>query len=360
MERTVASLGTLQALDRATVSIKTTGRLRTLSVDVGSEVRAGETLAQIEPRDYELRLKQSAALLAQARAHLGLPVEGDDDSIDIEKVNVVRETKALLDEAAKGLERVRKLVAEKIASESEFERATTEYQVTFNRYHDAIQEARERQALLAQRRAEYEIAKQQLTDTSLRAPFDGVVQERLTNVGEFLASGNPVLTLVRINPLRLRLEVPERLSAPIKVGLRVRMSLEGDTNVYEGHLLRVAPALDTRTRMLVSEAEFQNPGTLRPGSFARAQILVEESVPTVAVPVDSLVSFAGIERVFLSITNRAVERLVTTGRRNGSWIEILRGVQPGDSIIRNPGGLQNGDTIREGSPAPLKKPAKLS
>ncbi len=74
MDRTIASLGTLQAIDRATVSIKTTGRLRTLSVDVGSKVRAGETLAQIEPRDYELRLRQSAALLSQARAQLGLTI----------------------------------------------------------------------------------------------------------------------------------------------------------------------------------------------------------------------------------------------------------------------------------------------
>jgi RND family efflux transporter MFP subunit len=360
MDRTIPSLGTLQAIDRATVSIKTTGRLRTLNVDVGSKVSAGETLAQIEPRDYELRLRQSAALLSQARAQLGLPIDGEDDSVAIEKVNVVRESKALLDEAIKNLGRTQKLVTEKIASDTEFERASTDHQVLLNRYHDSIQVARERQALLAQRRAEYDIAKQQLTDTALRAPFDGVVQERLTNVGEFLTSGSPVLSIVRANPLRLRLDVPERLASPIKPGLRVQVSLEGDTNIYTGTLLRVAPALDPRARMLITEAELQNPGNLRPGTFARAHILVEEAVPTLAAPADAVISFAGIERIYLAITNRAVERLVTTGRRDGNWVEILKGISPGDRVIRRPGGLQNGDPIREGSPEAPKKPTKLS
>lgn len=363
LDRTVPTLGTLQAIDRATVSIKTTGRLRLLSVDVGSVVHAGDVLAQVEPRDYELRLRQSAALLAQARAHLGLPVEGDDDSMDLNKVSVVRETKALLEEATRTLERTRRLVADKIASDTEFERATTEHQVASNRHDDAIQEARERQALLAQRRAEFDIAKQQLSDTSLKSPFDGVVQERLTNVGEFLAAGSPVLTLVRVDPLRLRLEVPERLAAQVRPGQRVQVTLEGDTQVYEGRLLRVAPALDSRTRMLVTEAELRNPGNLRPGSFARASILVEESVPTITVPSDAVVSFAGIERVFLSVTNRAVERLITTGRKLGDRVEVTRGLEAGVQILRNPGGIQNGDAIREAAPtAPTAsaKPAKLS
>lgn len=346
MDRTVTALGSLQAMDRATVSIKTTGRLKLLSVDVGSPVKAGQVLAQIEPRDYELRVQQSAALLAQARARLGLPIEGDDDAVELEKVSIVREAKARFEEAEKTLERVRRLQSEKISSEAELERAQAEHQVTLNRYRDSLQDARERQSVLAQRRAEFEIAKQQLTDTSLRAPFEGVVQARLTNVGEFLTSGSPVLELVRVDPLRLRIEVPERQAPQIKVGQRVLMSFEGDTNAQAGEISRVSPALDERTRMLVAEAEFRNPGTLRPGAFARAEIVTETGTPALAVPLEALLTFAGTEKVLLVQTNRAVERRVVTGRRQAGWVEVLQGVKAGDPVIRKPAGLQNGDPVQ--------------
>jgi RND family efflux transporter MFP subunit len=333
MERTITALGTLQAMDRATVSIKTTGRLRTLGVDVGSPVKAGDILAQIEPRDYELRLQQAAAFLAQARARLGLTIEGGDDAIEVEKVSVVREAAALLDEAEKNLERIRKLQTEKISSQSELERATAEHQVTLNRYQDA---------------------------TSLRAPFDGVVQARLTNVGEFLSSGSPVLTLVRIDPLRLRSEIPERQAPLVRAGQLVRMTLEGNTNIHSGNLARVSPALDDRTRMLLVEAEFKNPGHLRPGAFVRAEIVVEAAAPTLTIPADALVTFAGTEKAFIVATNSAVEKRIVSGRRNGQWIEVVQGLKPGDQVVRNPGGLQSGDPVRVNGAPPVAATVQAS
>jgi RND family efflux transporter MFP subunit len=346
LDRTITVLGTLLPMDEAPVSIKVTGRLNVLSVDVGSEVMAGAILGQVEPRDYELRVRQSAALLAQARVRLGLPLEGDEDTVNPESLNTVREAKALFEEAEKGVERVRKLQAQNIISEAELERATAEHQVTLNRYQDALQDVRERQSLLAQRRAEYEIARQQVSDTSLRAPFSGVVQERLVNVGQFLSAGTPVLTLVRINPLRLRLEIPERQAALIRSNQPVRVSFEAFTNRHSARIVRVSPALNERTRSLVVEAEMANPGNLRAGSFARSEVVVETAAPTLMVPADALVTFAGTEKVFLVVTNRALERPITSGRRMDGWIEVLKGLKPGEVVIRQPGGLQTGEPVR--------------
>lgn len=345
MERVVTALGSLQAMDRATVSIKTTGRLRLLHVDVGSPVKAGDVLAQVEPRDYELRVQQSAALLAQARARLGLPLQGDDDTVDLESVSTVREAKALFEEATRTQERIRRLQSEKISSQAELERAEADYQVTMNRYHDAMQEARERKAILAQRRAEYDIARQQLSDTSLRAPFDGVVQERITNVGEFLAGGSPVLSLVRVDPLRIRLEIPERQAHQIRTNQPVRVRFEGLTNLHTGVISRVSPALDERTRMLVVEAELRNPGNLRPGAFVRADVVTEPAQPALAVPSESIITFAGTEKLLVVQTNRAVERRITTGRRLGGWVEVLAGIKAGDPIVRRPTGVAAGDRV---------------
>lgn len=350
MDRSLTVLGTLLAMDQAPVSIKVTGRLNTLLVDVGSPVKAGEIMGQVEPRDYDLRLRQAVALLSQARARLGLPLEGESDAVNPESLNTVREAKALFEEAEKGVERVRKLQAQSIASEAELERATAEYQVTLNRYQDALQDVRERQALLAQRRAEFDIARQQVTDTSLRAPFDGVVQERLVNVGQFLSAGTPVVTLVRVNPLRLRLEVPERQSHLVRTNQEVRVTFEGNPQIHAAQIVRVSPALTERTRSLTVEAELANPGNLRPGSFARAEILVERAAPTTVIPADALVTFAGTEKVLLVRTNRAIERVVTTGRRQDGWIEVLKGLPAGENVIRQPGSLQNGEPVQVAAP----------
>ncbi len=349
MEQTVSALGTLLAIDRATVSIKTTGRLRAFNVDIGSAVKAGDVLVQIEPRDYELRIKQTEALLAQARARLGLTVEGGDDKVDIEKVSTVREAKALLAEAEKNVARFRRLQLEKISSEAEMERAQAAYLVNLNRYEDSLQDAREKQAVLAQRRAELEIARQQLTDTSVRAPFDGVVQQRLTSMGEFVSSGNAVLVLVRVNPLKLRAEIPERQSSRIRSGQLVRLSVDGDTNAYEGTLQRVSPALDERTRMLTIEAEIPNPGHLRPGAFAKAAIVVQDPKPALVIPEDAIVTFAGTERALTIATNTAIEKRITTGRREKGFVEVLKGLRPGERVIRRPEGIQSGDPVTPSS-----------
>ncbi len=362
LDRSLTVLGTLQPMDQAPVSIKVTGRLNTLLVDVGSPVKAGEVMGQVEPRDYELRLRQASALLSQARARLGLPLEGDSDTVNPESLNTVREAKALFEEAEKGVERVRKLQAQSIASQAELERATAEYQVTLNRYQDALQDVRERQALLAQRRAEFDIARQQVTDTSLRAPFGGVVQERLVNVGQFLTSGTPVVTLVRVNPLRLRLEIPERQSHLVRTNQEVRVTFEGHPQVHSARIARVSPALTERTRSLAVEAEMDNPGNLRPGSFARAKVLVERAAPATVIPADALITFAGTEKVLLVRTNRAVERVITTGRRQDGWIEVTKGLAAGEAVIRQPGGLQNGEAVEvthaPATPAPAGTAAR--
>ena len=344
-EKTLTVLGSLEATDRSTLSTKNPGRLRSLQVEVGDRVVAGQTLAQIEPRDFELRLQQARAQLAQARARVGLAVDGTNDVVDEAAVPLVKEAQARLEESEAELERVRSLRDQKISSQAEWERAEAQHQVMLNRHGDSLQEARERKALLAQRRVELDIAQQQLTDTAVRAPFDGVVQSRIANVGEFLPAGSPVLTVVRMDPLRLLLDVPERASAEVAVGQSIRVAVEGRSQDHPACVARVSPALDSRTRLLRVEGELTNPGGLRPGAFVRAEIVLATRVKGLAVPSDAVVAFAGTEKAFLVQTNQAVERRVTTGRRRDGWVEILGGLQEGDRVIRNPGGIATGSPV---------------
>jgi multidrug efflux pump subunit AcrA (membrane-fusion protein) len=346
-ERTVYSTGILAARDQATISVKVAGRLEEISVDVGSKVKQGDIIGQIQKRDYELKVQQAKAAVAAARARLGLPLEGTDDSIDPKESSVAKEARAQLEEQAKNRARIAKLFEQQILSQSELETAEAAYQVAVNQYEEALQEANNRRAMLAQRRAELNIAEQQLADAVLRAPFDGVVQERKASPGEYLVEGAPLITLVRIDPIRLRVEVPDREASAVRRGQRVRFHVDGETNSYTGQVERLSPAIAQDNRMLQIEADIPNDGRLRPGAFVRAEI-VTSTARIVAVPRNAVVAFAGIEKVFVYDQGKAAERRVTTGAANGGEVEIIKGVKAGEPVILDPGAMRMGQPVTIG------------
>ena len=344
-ERTLFANGVLAARDQASLSVKVPGRLEEIPADIGSVVKRGETIAQIQKRDYELKVQQAKAAVAAARARLGLPLEGTDDSIEIKDSSVVKEAKAQLDEQQKNRARIAKLREQGILSESELEAAEAAYQVALNKYEDALQEANNRKAMLAQRRAELNIAEQELADTTIRAPFDGVVQERKASPGEYLMEGAPLATVVRIDPVRLRLEVPERQAMAVRPGQKVRFSVDGDTNSYAGQIDRLSPAITQDNRMLQIEADIANDGRLRPGAFVRADI-VTTNARAILLPRNAIVTFAGIEKIFVVENGKAGERRVTTRVTNSeNEVEVTNGVNAGDLVILDPGTMRMGQPV---------------
>ena len=174
--QTVSVNGTLAAFDQATISVKVPGRLQTISVDLGSVVRKGQAIAQLEQTDYKLRVQQAEASLAQARARLGLSPDGANDSVTAEQTGTVRQAKAVLDEAKAKKDRATRLVQQGVIARAEFDSADAEYKVALSRYQDGLEEIRNRQGLLAQRRSEVALARQQLADTTVYAPMTGVIQ----------------------------------------------------------------------------------------------------------------------------------------------------------------------------------------
>jgi RND family efflux transporter MFP subunit len=302
-------------------------------------------IAQVDPQDYNLRVQQAEAALAQARARVGLSADGKDDSVTPEQTGTVRQARAVLDEARVSRDRGAHLVEQGIVARSEFDTLDAAYKVALSRYQDAIEEIRNRQAVVAQRRSELALAKQQLADTAVYAPIDGIVQEKRASVGEYLNAGAAIVSIVKMDPLRLRAEVPEREAANVRSGQNVRVTVEGDSNVYVGQIMRLSPVIAQQTRMLVVEADVRNSGRLRPGAFARAEIVTNDAKMAVTVPTNSIVTFAGIEKVIVAQNGKALEKPVTTGRRSGEWTEIVTGVNVGDQVIVDPGNLQSGQAV---------------
>jgi RND family efflux transporter MFP subunit len=346
VDRTVTATGTLAAEDQVVLGAKVVGRLSEIHVDLGTRVRKGQAIARIDPDDYRLRVKQAEAALQQARARLGLPVDGTNDRIDPEQTAVVRQAAAVLKEARQSHDRMTQLWERQLIARAEFDAMDSQLAVAESRYQDAIEEVRNRQALLAQRRSELEIARQQLADTVIVSPIDGAVRQRQASVGQYLAAGTPVATLVRIHPLRLQLAVPEREAGAVRIGQQARLSVEGDPNTYAGRVVRLSPAIAEENRTLLIEAEVPNEkGALRPGSFAKADIVVAGGEKILTVPVDAIVTFAGIEKVLTVAEGKAVEKRVRTGRRLGSAVEVTEGIAAGDRVIVKPGNLVSGQPV---------------
>ncbi len=344
--RTVSVNGTLNAEEQVVLSLKVTGRLANLAVDLGSRVHRGQVIARLDPVDFNLRVDQAEAALHQARARLGLMPDGTDDRVAVEKTAVVRQAKAQLDDAVLTRERTEKLSQQDLVARAQLDTAVAAEQVAEARYHDALEEARNRQAILAQRRSELDMARQALTDTVLLAPADGIIRERRAGVGEYLIAGTPVATLVRVHPIRLALAIPERAAVSVHVGQDVMVTVEGDPTTYRGRVVRLSPSIQEQNRTLTIEAEVPNErGVLRPGSFAKAEIVMGTDQPAVFVPTSSIVVFAGIEKVLIVKDGRSLEKRVTTGRKEKDQVEIVEGIAAGEPVIVEPGNLVGGQPV---------------
>ena len=346
LPRAVIVNGTLAADEEVVAGFKVAGRVSEIAVDLGSPVRKGQVLARLDPTDHRIRVEQAEAALRQVRAGLGLPPDGSVDRVDPEKTALVREARAVLDEARLNRDRLAELRERDLIARSDFDAAVTRLRVAEGRHQAALEEIRNRGELLAERRSGLALARQQLADTVLDSPIDGAVRERRASVGEFLAAGAPVVGLVRLHPLRLRVAVPERDAPAVRVGQAVRVRIEGDPAEHAGRVARLSPSIQEQNRTLAVEAEVANRnGRLRPGAFARAEIVVEAARPAVLAPSSAVVTFAGVERAFTVKDGRAVERRIRTGRRSGDRVEILEGLAAGEPVVVDPGTLAGGQPV---------------
>ena len=346
VDRRVSATGTLAADEQVVLGTKVAGRIGELLVDLGSRVRRDQTVARLDPTDAQLRVDQAVAALQQARARLGLAPEGTDDRVDPEHTSLVRQARAVLDEARLTRARTERLWKQELIAQAQVDTAVSSLAVAEARYQDAIEEVRTRQAVLLQRRSELELARQQRADTVVTSPIEGAVSERRASVGEYLAAGAPVVTLVKLHPLRLRLAVPERDATAVRVGQPVVVTVEGVAGEHRGRVARISPAISEQNRTLLVEAEVPNEGAaLRPGAFAKADIVLAGDLRVVTVPAAAIVTFAGVEKVLTVDQGRAVEVRVTTGRRLGDRVEIVTGIAAGTPVVGQPGNLTGGQPV---------------
>ena len=358
LPRTLEVHGVLVAHEQFVVAMQVGGRLQELSVDVGDAVAAGQTVARLDPRDFELERDRTEAAMRAAHARLGVTPADELGGVDPATTAPVREARALLDEARRQRDRIAERVREQRRREPELETAEASLLVAQSR----LQRAREDvEALLAEAgvaRVQLAQAEKRLADAAVTAPWPGRVAARQASAGEVVAAGAPLLTLVRTDPLRLQLRVPERAVPAVAVGQRVRFTVDGHTvhgagePVFEGFVTRLGAVVDRGNRTRLVEAAIANAdGALLPGAFCRAAIVTEPDARALVAPKAAVATFAGVARVFTvdagagGAPARAHGHVVGLGRGVGDAWELVSGIDAGAEVVLEPGELRHGDPV---------------
>jgi membrane fusion protein, multidrug efflux system len=337
--RAVRAQGSLLADAVVTISPKVSGRVKELEIDFGDRIAAGSLLVQLEEEEYLLRVMQAEAELVQALSAVGLQDGQSRSSLDPQQSPPVREAKAIWDEAKLALDRLRGLVDRELGRASsislaELDAARASVEVAEARYGAAVNQARERIAQIAVCESQLGLARRSYEETRILAPLEGVVVERLVNPGSYVQAGQPILVLARMDRLRFRATVPERYADRLQVGQVVQVWIDRLGQAVETQVSRISPSLDMATRSLTFEAWVENPLLqLQAGRFAEADLILDPEATSLAVPLTSVIRFAGVDKVWKVVNGELVEQVVRLGRQADQRWEVLEGIEPGDQVL---------------------------
>ena len=334
IQRQIDVSGTLISPDQAKVSSEVAGVVREVRVELGHEVRPGEVLVQLEPRELEIALRRAASQLKQTEAQLGIDGVRIKEPPPDEQIAVVRTAVANRDDARAQLARTRMLMSQKLIAQADLDTVETRVKVTEAAYQAALETVQSLKATLQDRRAAVELAQKKLQDAAIKAPVGGAVSERLVQVGEFIPEHTPVVTIVQMNPLKLRTAVQERNAELIRPNQPVQFRVESlPGKVFEGRVAFISPAVDQATRTFPVEVLVDNGARmLKPGFFAKGVILTRKDENVLAVPEEAVSTLAGVSAVFVIEKDKARQQTVTIGARDGKLLEVLSGLK-GDEVL---------------------------
>ena len=207
IQRVVESVGTFFPYEEAIISAEVDGKVDEVKIDLGDMVAAGQILVHIADEEQRYLLAQQDAQLHQSLERLGLKDEKDRVT-DVKETPEVRRAAADMQEAEQRFRRARQLTDQGIGAQADLDqfqsRFNSAYDATINQARNLIQEVERYKAVL-------DLQRKKLRDTTIRAPFAGLVKERMVTVGQFTRANTPLLILVKTDPIRLRVEIPEKM-----------------------------------------------------------------------------------------------------------------------------------------------------
>lgn len=348
IRRNVESVGSLFPYEEVIVSSEVEGKVEQVLADVGDRIAKGQPIVKVSPTELQLTLEQQRAILRQARARLGLAEDGDDLK-DVRGAAEVKKAAADLADAEQKYKRAKALLDQGLLPRQGFDEAESRYNAARAAYDLSVQAVENLRGQLAGSRASAALAQKKVGDSIIRAPFAGQVKERSVTQGQYLKVQTPVMTIVNVDPIRMRLKVPEKMAAWVRAGQVVTVSVEAYAGrTFAGTISRVNPSVDQQTRSFEVEALIENhDGALKPGFFVKASIPSDNVANAIFIPQEALVYVYGVYKVFVVEGDMLKEREVKIGGRAGDEVEILEGINEGERIALPAGGqeLKDGATV---------------
>ncbi len=360
----IQSSGSFVADETSDVAPPAAGRLVSTPVNVGAFVQEGQIIAQLDQSDAKLRLDQAMAAQTQAEAavrqsqsRIGLAVNTTFDP------NVVPEVQAAMAAynsaaaqaklAAADEARYAHLVSSGDVSRSNYEKQKTQaetaqaqadsarrtYEASLNNARQNYQGVTGAEASLTGFRSSVAIARKAIEDTIVRAPMSGYVSDRPVAVGEYVSTSTKVATILRVNPIKLFLQISEAEASRTTVGMQAaaRLAAYGDRE-FNGRVTVIRPAIDPTSRAMTVEVQFANPDfTLRPGMFATARVLLPEGEQAMFVPTTSVLMDTNTtsSQVFLIENGKARAKVVRVGETDNGMVRIFSGVSSGATVANS-------------------------
>jgi RND family efflux transporter MFP subunit len=291
----VESIGTLNPYEIVNVSSELDGILKTIHVDEGSPVTSGQVIAEIKETDYQLAVEQATAILKQAEAALA-----NAKQEHLRKQALYREelvTKQQFDD----------IVARLAVAQGDVERA----------------------------KAGLDLAKEKLTKTKIHAPMAGSVKEKKVTAGDYIRNGTFIVSIIRIDLLKLTFTVSEKDVGSLRAGQDVSFTVDAfPGREFRGQVKTIYPHLEEKTRSLLVEAQVANhDGGLKPGFFTRVTLYTGPAKGTVVVPITALLYDSSSTKLFVAEGDRAKERKVRIGRKYGEFMEIVEGLKANEVVV---------------------------
>ena len=361
LPRFFEATGSLAGDQQTDVAPSVAGKVVAVGVDLGSYVKRGQMIARLDDVDSKLRVQQSQAQVDQAKAALRQAEEKvglrPGQTFDPNKVPEVANVRVALELAEKNLRRSEKLIESGDVSRSFYDQQKAQRDQLKEQYESALSLARQNYAAVMTARAnvanaesQLGLARRTLSYALVFAPIDGYVAERNADLGEYVSPSSKVATIVRINPMRMRIDIPEQAIQEVRVGQSVSVAVSGyPDRSFSGRVARISPNVTASSRTLAIEAEIENSsGALKPGQFATVRILQARSAPAILVPARAVRTESGVSRVFVIKDGHAQERVAQLGQADGDLVEIKGGVAAGEHVATsNIEQLSDGMTVKQ-------------
>ncbi|HCX29697.1 MAG TPA: hypothetical protein DHU55_07990, partial [Blastocatellia bacterium] len=345
LPRFFEATGSLIGDEQTDVAPSVAGKVVAIGVELGSYVKRGQMIVRLDDVDAKLRVQQAQAQVEQAKAALRQAEEKvgirSGQSFDPNKVPEVANARVALDLAEKNLRRSEKLIESGDISRSMYDQQKAQRDQLKEQYESALSLVRQNYAAVMTARAnvanaesQLGLAQRNLSYVLVYSPIDGFVAERTADLGEYVSPSSKVATIVRINPLRVRIDIPEQAIPAVNVGQSVSVTTSAwpDRN-FSGRIARISPNVTPTSRTLTVEAEIENgSGALKPGQFATVRILEARAQPAVLVPARAVRTESGVSRVFVIKNSHAEERVVQLGQTEGDSVEIKGGVAADEPV----------------------------